>query len=1036
MSMISKKYLNLLVCGDTDKSVVDSIYDFYNDSNSRNSTDIDSVKWEWLPSLLGRLAELDKPQISRNFYALIREKEVKDLNKALYKLSFLPEDLCQIAKKIQNVHGQLARDLRRIAEIKSKLIKSKVSESNEYLPDIAFPGVFSQAKYRFVLWAFFKVPETDTPSSKRNFSFEHSIRLLMENLGFSVDGANLVCPFLEVKELNLDGSSASLAFFTTLWLSLTGVRPRHGKIALTGEVSVKGEVKEVADINFKIKTALSSGYSFVFVPLRNFQTNDIALKAKGIFDEDPRVIKVSSVFELINWFCLHDPINRARQMLRGLFQNVVAVRSGVGNDPFKSLKAYVAKELRKDRLSEAIWSLRRKGFFSRKIELNEYFSLYGFIFKILVSLIDDYNKSKRYKKRFDMLVWLGIFKNIVPESIFFLHVPIILERYSSRLRVQAFNLYYRMAPDFAFHDLNLTLASIWFKKLFKNSVKCKWFDESLRSKYPLLALFLFTDVFEALFYLTSWNKLLQHEQEWLTSITDQFIKKMKSKDAVSFSHPGFPWEGINNEILKKAFAKTLPDYSPNPGNITSYEKRPLKIFQILKNDTNGRLDPVFCKQARLFACNMLRSLHAPNSNSTFQADVIKRIETNDLTRIRRAEKKNIHQTVLQCYELLLCGSGKIRKSSKTGNLSWSERLSEALDHKKGSQIVRKKIGTIDRALNKALVGFFQGSALCGNSSKNECLSFQFQCLANPALGLTCLAIDNRFGRKKISHDQLARMVILWYQTVTDHMGAELGFRQLLVQECLYYFSGKLVAAGYISDKAIPPKLKEKTGYCFGFYGAQQVLSKGIEDKLVRDIAKKEFRSLIWLVWVKDETFQKKILNETIHLKEKESSNTKLIILIAFLKNIWPELSEWNNYDKKVLNSADNLLQRFNDQPDSSFENKSIVQGILPFAIFKTKQLTCPHNIDRIGIALAGTKGFSPLALSLINNDIVSEDPLRHPYWWELSWEREMFMTIYIVGLFLDNETERMRALIAHPNIDLKNAALLNRLNSIPDLLVV
>ncbi|HHT87200.1 MAG TPA: ATP-dependent protease LonB [Clostridiales bacterium] len=87
----------------------------------------------------------------------------------------------------------------------------------------------------------------------------------------------------------MDGPSAGIALSTALMSALTGRAPQSS-IALTGEVTVNGEVRAVGGIREKIQAAILAGAKKVIIPQANLE------QAKGF---DIQIIPVSNLHEVM-----------------------------------------------------------------------------------------------------------------------------------------------------------------------------------------------------------------------------------------------------------------------------------------------------------------------------------------------------------------------------------------------------------------------------------------------------------------------------------------------------------------------------------------------------------------------------------------------------------------------------------------------------------------------------------------------------------------------------------------------------------------
>mgnify|MGYP000877781771 FL=1 len=79
----------------------------------------------------------------------------------------------------------------------------------------------------------------------------------------------------------VDGPSAGIAILTAVYSSITG-KAVDNKIAMTGEVSVRGDVKPIGGVPSKIEAAVQAGAERVLVPIENWQESFDKYKVKVI----------------------------------------------------------------------------------------------------------------------------------------------------------------------------------------------------------------------------------------------------------------------------------------------------------------------------------------------------------------------------------------------------------------------------------------------------------------------------------------------------------------------------------------------------------------------------------------------------------------------------------------------------------------------------------------------------------------------------------------------------------------------------------
>jgi len=70
----------------------------------------------------------------------------------------------------------------------------------------------------------------------------------------------------------VDGPSAGISMVTAIYSAITG-KAVDNKVAMTGEISIRGEVKPVGGITAKIEAAIEAGAEKVIIPKENWQEN-------------------------------------------------------------------------------------------------------------------------------------------------------------------------------------------------------------------------------------------------------------------------------------------------------------------------------------------------------------------------------------------------------------------------------------------------------------------------------------------------------------------------------------------------------------------------------------------------------------------------------------------------------------------------------------------------------------------------------------------------------------------------------------------
>ncbi|MEG0578946.1 MAG: S16 family serine protease, partial [Niameybacter sp.] len=104
----------------------------------------------------------------------------------------------------------------------------------------------------------------------------------------------------------VDGPSAGITMFCSLYSALFE-EPMPGNIAMTGEVTINGEVYPVGGVSEKIRAAQKAGAKAVIIPKANMQDNYLK--------EDIEVIPVEKVEEVIQYLWEMPVTKKAENML-------------------------------------------------------------------------------------------------------------------------------------------------------------------------------------------------------------------------------------------------------------------------------------------------------------------------------------------------------------------------------------------------------------------------------------------------------------------------------------------------------------------------------------------------------------------------------------------------------------------------------------------------------------------------------------------------------------------------------------------------
>ncbi len=119
-------------------------------------------------------------------------------------------------------------------------------------------------------------------------SVQNTVTLLQKEMKISVRDYDIHINF--PGSVPVDGPSAGIAIFCAVYSALENI-PIDGSLAMTGEISVCGEVCGVGEVPLKVRVAKEAGAKKVIVPEANFREN---FKNIGI-----DIVPVRNIFEVI-----------------------------------------------------------------------------------------------------------------------------------------------------------------------------------------------------------------------------------------------------------------------------------------------------------------------------------------------------------------------------------------------------------------------------------------------------------------------------------------------------------------------------------------------------------------------------------------------------------------------------------------------------------------------------------------------------------------------------------------------------------------
>lgn len=96
----------------------------------------------------------------------------------------------------------------------------------------------------------------------------------------------------------VDGPSAGVSIAAAVYSAIKNI-PVNNEVAMTGELSIHGDVKPIGGVNAKIQAAKKAGAKVILIPSENWQENFSKFK-------DIRVIAVRNIYEVLNLAILEE----------------------------------------------------------------------------------------------------------------------------------------------------------------------------------------------------------------------------------------------------------------------------------------------------------------------------------------------------------------------------------------------------------------------------------------------------------------------------------------------------------------------------------------------------------------------------------------------------------------------------------------------------------------------------------------------------------------------------------------------------------
>ncbi|MHA1742703.1 MAG: S16 family serine protease, partial [Candidatus Heimdallarchaeota archaeon] len=137
--------------------------------------------------------------------------------------------------------------------------------------------------------------------------------------------------FLQSYE-GVEGDSASVSIATAVVSALTSI-PVKQDVAMTGSLSVRGEVLPIGGVTFKAEAAIEAGIKRVIIPLGNLA--DVVLSEKQL--EQIEIIPVTRFWEVLKYALVDEGQEIAKKFKAGITKYEMELEEKLKREALKSL---------------------------------------------------------------------------------------------------------------------------------------------------------------------------------------------------------------------------------------------------------------------------------------------------------------------------------------------------------------------------------------------------------------------------------------------------------------------------------------------------------------------------------------------------------------------------------------------------------------------------------------------------------------------------------------------------------------------------